>query len=82
MKMESGYILMNMKHNNLWCLFQPHTYTRTLALFDEFVDSFGDTDKLVMAEIYAAREKNIHKISSKEMADKIREKYGILGGII
>ena len=67
--------VQNVKHETLWCLFQPHTYTRTLALFDEFVDSFGDTDKLVMAEIYAAREKNIHKISSKEMADKIKEKY-------
>lgn len=65
----------NVKHNNLWCLFQPHTYTRTLALFDEFVESFDDADKLVLAEIYAAREKNIHKISSKEMADKIRETY-------
>ncbi len=65
----------NVKHKNMWCLFQPHTYTRTLALFDEFVDSFGDADKLVMAEIYAAREKNIHKISAKSLADKIKEKY-------
>jgi len=63
------------KHKTMWCLFQPHTYTRTLALFDEFVESFDDADKLVIAEIYAAREKNIHKISSKEMADKIRETY-------
>lgn len=65
----------NIKHQTMWCLFQPHTYTRTLALFDEFVDSFADTDKLVLAEIYAAREKNIHKISSKGLADKIKEKY-------
>lgn len=65
----------NVKYNNMWCLFQPHTYTRTLALFDEFVEAFGDADKLVLAEIYAAREKNIHKISSKELADKIKAKY-------
>lgn len=65
----------NIKHQTMWCLFQPHTYTRTLALFDEFVDSFADADKLVLAEIYAAREKNIHKISSKGLADKIKEKY-------
>ena len=65
----------NVKHKDMWCLFQPHTYTRTLALFDEFVESFGDADKLVMAEIYAAREKNIHKISSRELADKIKETY-------
>ena len=65
----------NVKHETMWCLFQPHTYTRTLALFDEFADSFGDADKLVLAEIYAAREKNIHKISSKSLADKIKEKH-------
>ncbi|MBQ9961551.1 MAG: UDP-N-acetylmuramate--L-alanine ligase [Firmicutes bacterium] len=63
----------NVPHNNLWCLFQPHTYTRTLALFDEFADSFDKADKLVLAEIYAAREKNIYKISSSQLADKIKE---------
>lgn len=63
----------NMKHNNLWCLFQPHTYTRTIALLDEFAESFGDADKVVLAEIYAAREKNIYKISSKTLVNKIKE---------
>ena len=63
----------NMKHNNLWCLFQPHTYTRTLALLDDFAQSFGDADKIVLAEIYAAREKNIYKISSKTLVNRIKE---------
>lgn len=63
----------NMKHKELWCLFQPHTYTRTMALFDEFAESFELADKVVLAEIYAAREKNIHKISSKELVSKIKE---------
>lgn len=63
----------NMKHNKMWCLFQPHTYTRTMALFDEFAKSFADADKVVLAEIYAAREKNIHKISSKELVGRIKE---------
>lgn len=63
----------NMKHNNLWCLFQPHTYTRTMALLDDFAVSFGAADKVVLAEIYAAREKNIHKISSKSLVNKIKE---------
>lgn len=62
-------------HRNLWCLFQPHTYTRTLALFEEFADSFADADFVVMAEIYAAREKNIYKISSKELIDEIKRKH-------
>ncbi len=65
----------NMKHNKMWCIFQPHTYTRTKALFDDFADSFEDTDKVVLAEIYAAREKNIYKISSKSLVGKIKEKY-------
>lgn len=63
----------NMKHNKLWCLFQPHTYTRTIALMDEFSTAFTDADEVVMAEIYAAREKNIYKLSSKTLVDKIKE---------
>ncbi|MDF2656702.1 MAG: UDP-N-acetylmuramate--L-alanine ligase [Bacillota bacterium] len=62
----------NVPHNDLWCLFQPHTYTRTLALFDEFAESFDAADKIIMAEIYAAREKNIYKISSKELVNEIK----------
>ena len=61
-----------MKHRQLWCLFQPHTYTRTLALLDEFAGSFDDADKVVLAEIYAAREKNIYEISSEKLADEIK----------
>ncbi|MDD4564515.1 MAG: UDP-N-acetylmuramate--L-alanine ligase [Eubacteriales bacterium] len=62
----------NIPHNDLWCLFQPHTYTRTLALFDEFAESFDMADKIVMSEIYAAREKNIYRISSKELVNEIK----------
>ena len=64
-----------MPHNRLWCLFQPHTYTRTMALFDEFAESFEDADVLCMAEIFAAREKNIYKISSRELIRKIRKDH-------
>lgn len=63
----------NVPHNSLWCIFQPHTYTRTMALFDEFAEAFNKADKLILAEIYAAREKNIYKISSAQLAEKIRE---------
>ena len=62
----------NIPHRQLWCLFQPHTYTRTLALFDDFAEAFTDADVLILAEIYAAREKNIYKISSKELAEEIK----------
>ncbi|MEF9922777.1 MAG: UDP-N-acetylmuramate--L-alanine ligase [Anaerovoracaceae bacterium] len=62
----------NVPHKKLWCIFQPHTYTRTIALFDQFADSFEYADKLILAEIYAAREKNIYKISSKELVEEIK----------
>ena len=65
----------NIPHKRLWCLFQPHTYTRTLALFDDFAEAFERADILVLAEIYAAREKNMHKVSSKELADTIKETH-------
>lgn len=64
-----------MTHNRLWCLFQPHTYTRTMALFDEFAEAFRDADKLILAEIYAARETNIYKISSKSLAEEIKKRH-------
>ncbi len=65
----------NIPFSRLWCIFQPHTYTRTLALFDDFAGAFSDADVIVMAEIYAAREKNIHKISSRELVEKIRTEF-------
>lgn len=63
----------NIPHKALWCIFQPHTYTRTMALFDEFLISFEVADKIIFADIYAAREKNIHKISSEKLAVEIRK---------
>ena len=51
--------------------FQPHTYTRTKALFDEFVRELAKADVLVLAEIYAARERNTIGISSAHLAEKI-----------
>ena len=51
--------------------FQPHTYSRTQALFDDFVRELSKTDVLVLAEIYAARERNTIGISSADVAEKI-----------
>ena len=62
-------------HKSVWCLFQPHTYTRTLALLNEFADAFVDADHVVLAEIYAAREKNIYKLSSRKLVETIKEKH-------
>ena len=53
------------------CAFQPHTYTRTKALFDDFVRELKAADLVVLTDIYAAREKNTIGVSSKELADQI-----------
>ena len=56
-----------MKYDRVVVAFQPHTYTRTKALFDEFVRELSAVDHLVLAEIYAARERNTVGISSKDL---------------
>ena len=52
-------------------VFQPHTYSRTKALFQDFVSELRRPDMTIMAEIYAAREQNTIGISSKDIADQI-----------
>lgn len=44
------------ERNKLWCVFQPHTYSRTRTLWNEFVESFDNVDELIITHIYAARE--------------------------
>ncbi len=52
-------------------VFQPHTYSRTAALFDDFVTQLRRPDLLVLAEIYAAREQNTIGISSAALAAQV-----------
>ncbi len=52
----------------VWCIFQPHTYTRTKTLFDEFKTVFSNTGVLIL-DIYAAREKDTGLVSARELAD-------------
>ena len=51
--------------------FQPHTYTRTKALFDDFIRELSRADVLILSEIYAARERNTVGISSADVAAQI-----------
>ena len=53
------------------CAFQPHTYSRTKALFHEFAEQLRQADLVLLAEIYAAREKNTIGISSRDLAREI-----------
>lgn len=58
----------------LYCLFQPHTYSRTKSLFADFAESFGDCDGVFLVDIYAAREMNTLGVSSELLREAIGEK--------
>lgn len=60
-----------LKKNKLWVVFQPHTYSRTRALLDEFAEAFYAADKVIITDIYAAREKDPGDISSKNLVEKL-----------
>lgn len=60
-------------HNEIWCVFQPHTYSRTKTLFNEFAEALSAADHVIVADIYAARETDDLGISSKMLAEKIAE---------
>lgn len=63
----------NIKANKIWVVFQPHTYTRTYTLFDEFITAFENADEVILTDIYAAREKDTGLVSSKQLAEKVNE---------
>ena len=59
--------------NKVYCVFQPHTYTRTKTLFEDFTTCFSDADELILMDIYAAREKDTGLVTSVELGDEIRK---------
>lgn len=60
-------------HRKLWIAFQPHTYSRTAALMDDFAGALSQADEIVLADIYAAREKNTIGISSDDLRKHMLE---------
>ena len=67
--------IKNTEHNSLWVVFQPHTYTRSKALLNEFAEclSLGDGDHVIIAKIYPAREEDIYGVHSEDLADLISD---------
>lgn len=59
-------------HRKIWCVFQPHTYTRTIALLNDFLEAFRLADHVIITDIYAAREPDEGKIHSKTLAEQIK----------
>ncbi len=60
-----------MKHNEIWVVFQPHTYSRTNALLNDFIEVLSNYDNVIVTDIYAAREKNTIGITACAISDKI-----------
>ena len=65
-------------HREIWCIFQPHTYTRTYNHLDDFAKVLSEADHVILLDIYASREKDTGLVSSKDLRDKIEA----LGGVV
>lgn len=63
--------LGNVNHTSEWCIFQPHTYTRTISLMDDFAKALSMAGNVIITDIYAAREKDTGIVHAKDLADKI-----------
>ena len=63
------------QHHTTYCVFQPHTYSRTKTLFDSFAKAFTDADVIIIADIYAAREKDTGLVTSQQLVEKIKEHH-------
>ena len=63
--------LMNKKYHQSWVIFQPHTYSRTKNLLDNFANALLNFDNVIILDIYAARELNTFNISSKDLVNKL-----------
>ena len=82
----------NYPHKTLWCAFQPHTYTRTKALLDDFAAALSLADHVVLADIYAAREtdareleklgKEVHYLRSFDEIEKFILKNLVNGDLL
>jgi UDP-N-acetylmuramate--alanine ligase len=65
--------VQNYPHKDVWCIFQPHTYTRTKAFFHEFAEALSLADHVILADIYAARETDTLGMSSEALAEEIKK---------
>lgn len=60
-----------MSYKKIICIFQPHTYTRTYELMEEFTEAFTDADEIIITDIYAAREQDNGKVHASDLANRI-----------
>ena len=67
---------LSMPHKKIWIVFQPHTYTRTAALFNEFSNTITEANNVILTDIYASREIDTGLVSSKQLSDSINNISG------
>ena len=62
-------------HKKIWCIFQPHTYSRTRTLWNDFLGAFTDADRLILTPVYAAREQFDGVTRPENLVDEINARY-------
>lgn len=68
---------MNMGFRKVWAIFQPHTYSRTAILLDDFAKALSIPDEIIISEILAVRETNTYNIYSTDLGAKIEGSHCI-----
>jgi UDP-N-acetylmuramate--alanine ligase len=59
--------------NRIWCVFHPHTFSRTKALFSDFVKSFDNADKIIVLDVYGSAREKAGEVSSRDLAEEIKK---------
>jgi len=67
--------IRNIKYNRIIAVFQPHRYTRTQLLLEEFGKSFDSADYVIITDIYAANEATIEGVNARSICDKIKKYF-------
>ena len=73
--MATSHAVSQKNYRQSWVVFQPHTYSRTKLLLDDFAKALLDFDNTIITDIYAAREDNIYNISSRDLVDRLKKYY-------
>jgi UDP-N-acetylmuramate--alanine ligase len=60
------------KEHQIWVSLQPHTFSRTIALLDDFANAFGDADHVIVVDVFASRETDKGLVSSQDLVDRMR----------
>jgi UDP-N-acetylmuramate--alanine ligase len=66
----------------LWAVFQPHTYTRFTTLLDDFAHSLAAADRVVLLDIYAAREANEGQVHSRQLLERLPDRQAHYAGTV